>query len=305
MYPFTVVIVDNLAISASRISIAMVYSPLTFEDVYADALTGDLQTDPENIATINLRYAANFPHLLPLGWHQRQLKIASVSQANPTIITTVDNHCLSTGDRIWLADTETCPELFGLQSATKISANSFSVPFNVANHGSTAKGLVFVPQDLTGYSFSGGLYRPLVERNHKTCAALASAKAGSNHLSLRSDTPDFPFQSGDRVTAEGLCTDNLVRGVSAARKDYQFFWQDLYLESACSGGSDRAIGGYANRLTNHLGDSVGALAFNLTPLAGQIGIQIPATPVGVYFLAVDVEISLVKQALLRGVVEMY
>jgi hypothetical protein len=271
---------------------------------YLDLVKPNFDGDPEGVADLYLKLADNLPHTFTIGWHDRSVDIASISQANPAVITTTGNHCFATGDRVWLADTGTCPYLGGLQTATRISSTQFSVAFNVSQHGSTGMGKAFAPRDLTGYAFSGGIYKPAVTRQYKTTGALGSISAGQRHITLRGESPDFPFAPGDRIQIDGAVNDALVLAVGGIRQDYRNFVQDIYIDTTAAGSAlDKGVGGYWDRLGSVGGELVSALSFSTVPLEGQIRVTTPALAQGCYFLEVDFEISLVKQALVRGQLE--
>jgi hypothetical protein len=61
--------------------------------------------------------------------------ITSISVANPTVITS-NGHGLSTGDIVWIDNTNSTPAISGLYSVTVTGANTFTVPVNVTVSGS-------------------------------------------------------------------------------------------------------------------------------------------------------------------------
>ena len=84
--------------------------------------------------TVATNPATSIGSLRPGGVEQ----IVSNSQANPTVVTTLDAHGLSTGDRIFFTASTTSDPLLTAtphQVATVISATTFSVPVNVTIAG--------------------------------------------------------------------------------------------------------------------------------------------------------------------------
>lgn len=57
--------------------------------------------------------------------------------ANPTIVTTTSAHGLSTGDSIYIVQSNSTPSLNGLRVVIKLSATTFSIPVNVTVPGTT------------------------------------------------------------------------------------------------------------------------------------------------------------------------
>jgi len=75
----------------------------------------------------------------------RQIAIASISAANPAIVTTTVPHSLTTGTTYTLTGTSTTPTVNGSQAVTVLSPTTFSVAVNVTAGQSTAAGSVGTP----------------------------------------------------------------------------------------------------------------------------------------------------------------
>ena len=58
-------------------------------------------------------------------------KVSGISAANPSVITS-PNHSLSTGDKIFLLNTNSSPAIDGEYTVTAVDVNSFSVPANLS-----------------------------------------------------------------------------------------------------------------------------------------------------------------------------
>src|SRR4029079_1148939 len=72
----------------------------------------------------------------------RAIAIASVSVANPAVVTTSVPHSLLTGLTYTIADTSTTPTINGAQVVTVTSPTTFTVPVNVTAGQSSAAGTV-------------------------------------------------------------------------------------------------------------------------------------------------------------------
>lgn len=88
--------------------------------------------------------------------------IASISVGNPTIIATSEDHGYKNGDNVLIWGTNSSPQIQDLGETwvvTRIDRKTFSVPANVSlNDGN--QGWVAGPlQDISGYTFSGGIYK--------------------------------------------------------------------------------------------------------------------------------------------------
>lgn len=68
--------------------------------------------------------------------------IASISVANPTVITTETPHSLATGAAVVILGTTTTPTVNGTQTATVTGATTLTVPVNVTIGQSTVAGTV-------------------------------------------------------------------------------------------------------------------------------------------------------------------
>lgn len=66
----------------------------------------------------------------------KKLKITTISQANPTAITTETPHGFATGDSITIINSSSTPTVNGARTITVTSATTFTVPVNVTVAGS-------------------------------------------------------------------------------------------------------------------------------------------------------------------------
>lgn len=71
--------------------------------------------------------------------------IASASAASPSVIVTTAKHGRTTGDKVFISDSDTTPTLDGERTVTVISATSFSVPVAVTVAGVAGK-VSWMPQ---------------------------------------------------------------------------------------------------------------------------------------------------------------
>lgn len=71
--------------------------------------------------------------------------IASISVANPTVITTETPHSLTTGASVPIAGTSTTPTVNGTQTVTVTGSTTFTVPVNVTVGQSVVAGTVGPP----------------------------------------------------------------------------------------------------------------------------------------------------------------
>ncbi len=65
-----------------------------------------------------------------------QIPITSISIANPTVVTTLTAHGLTTGNQITLYQTNSTPTVNGIHTVTVVSPTTFSIPVNVTGAGS-------------------------------------------------------------------------------------------------------------------------------------------------------------------------
>lgn len=72
----------------------------------------------------------------------RLIAIASVSAANPAVVTTSVVHSLTSGGTYTLANTDTTPTVNGAQVVTVTSPTTFTIPVNVTSGQSTELGTV-------------------------------------------------------------------------------------------------------------------------------------------------------------------
>src|SRR5678809_1396651 len=75
----------------------------------------------------------------------RQIAVASISVANPAVVTTSVPHSLATGMSYTLTGTSTTPTVNGAQVVTVLSPTTFSVPVNVTAGQTSAAGTVGTP----------------------------------------------------------------------------------------------------------------------------------------------------------------
>lgn len=66
-----------------------------------------------------------------------QIPITSISMANPTVVTTLTPHGLTTGDQITLYQTNSTPTINGIHTVTVVSPTTFEVAVNVTVAGNT------------------------------------------------------------------------------------------------------------------------------------------------------------------------
>lgn len=94
----------------------------------------DLSLKVDQASAIVLDYLGN-----------RSIAIASISVANPTVITTSVPHSLTSGLSYTLTDTTTTPTINGARVVTVTGPKTFTVPVNVTTGQSTAAGTVASP----------------------------------------------------------------------------------------------------------------------------------------------------------------
>lgn len=90
-----------------------------------------LEDNPFYLATNDAVLTTKFNPELPL-----IETITSISVANPTVVTAA-GHGLVTGDSILIYDTDSTPAINGVKEVTVLDANTFSVPVQVFNAGTT------------------------------------------------------------------------------------------------------------------------------------------------------------------------
>lgn len=100
-----------------------------------DDSNGDIQIKAEQASAIVLDY-------LKMG---RTTAIASVSVANPTVVTTTLPHSLTSGETSTIAGTTTTPTINGARLITVTGPSTFTVPVAVTVGQSTAAGTVARP----------------------------------------------------------------------------------------------------------------------------------------------------------------
>lgn len=76
-------------------------------------------------------------HDYTLSTTQRTVAISNISVANPTVVTTVGNHNLTTGDLILVSGSDSTPTINGSRAVTVVTATTFTVPVNVTVQGTT------------------------------------------------------------------------------------------------------------------------------------------------------------------------
>lgn len=99
-----------------------------------DLSDDDVQAKLDQASTIILNYLK-----------VRYTAIASVSVANPTVVTTSVPHSLVSGVTATIADTSTTPTINGAQVITVTGTKTFTVPVNVTAGQTSAAGTVSTP----------------------------------------------------------------------------------------------------------------------------------------------------------------
>jgi len=91
-----------------------------------------------------------FPVDYTLDTSQRAIPIASISVANPGVITTSVPHGLTSGQKVLISGTTTTPSVNGQQTATVLTATTFSVPVNVTSGQAGAGGSLVLANTVNG-----------------------------------------------------------------------------------------------------------------------------------------------------------
>jgi hypothetical protein len=239
------------------------------------------------MGALNLKIGPNGQAIHTLYRFQRIIPIASISLANPTVITTTEDHGLRTNDWVVLYDTNTFPNADNGYQVTRITNTTFSVPLNVdLKAGNTGK--VGVPINMTGWSWTGNL-EFAVKGKVVATTARAETRSGSRHVILSANIPDnFEFLPGQFLSVEGAL--NNVRILDVGEIDSVFpgasYRQTVYVESPASASiSD----GYASAARD-VGNTV-TLAIAATPLIGRLDITFPPLSVGLYDFSLLYSIS--------------
>jgi hypothetical protein len=81
---------------------------------------------------------------------QRSIPIASISTANPGVVSTSVPHGLTTGQKVLIAGTTTTPSVTGQQTVTVITPTTFSVPVNVTSGQAGAGGSFVLASTVNG-----------------------------------------------------------------------------------------------------------------------------------------------------------
>jgi hypothetical protein len=81
---------------------------------------------------------------------QRAIPIASISTANPGVVTTSVPHGLTTGQKVLISGTATTPSVNAQQTVTVISTTQFSVPVNVTSGQAGAGGSFVLANTVNG-----------------------------------------------------------------------------------------------------------------------------------------------------------
>lgn len=128
--------------------------------------------------------------------------LTSIAMGNPAIIE-MPGHCFKTGDRINISSTNCCPSIESLGEfwvVTRIDDDFFSIPANVDLHGGT-EGIVTGPlRDLTGWTFSGGIYQYNTVTDSRFLDAVADTLASSSRVVLKSNVRSEIETDWDTIT---------------------------------------------------------------------------------------------------------
>jgi len=109
-------------------------SPIVLNASPVDPRQADLQAKLDQASDMILNYLKN-----------RLTAIASISVANPTVITTSVPHSLVSGASYTIAGTTTTPDVNGARVVTVTGPTTFTVPVNVTAGQSAAAGVIGTP----------------------------------------------------------------------------------------------------------------------------------------------------------------
>jgi len=172
---------------------------------------------PENLGTVRIPKGTDFA-ISQYFSHGLPKPIASISLANPTVITTQGDHCLATGDKATIRDTDCCPkiELLGdVWTVTKISNTQFSIPANINLHAGISGSVIGPLMDISDYTFEGVLVRQITSSTttSRYLDAVIDTVAGKNYATLNSNNKCELNTHGQwvSVSIEGDVQDALVQ----------------------------------------------------------------------------------------------
>lgn len=143
--------------------------------------------------------------------------ISSSTVANPTVVTTVGAHGLTTGDIILISGSDSTPTLNGSRTVTVISSTTFSIPVNVSSGATTgsfvkassANGAVGFQQvtAFSGFSsFVGKLRDSADDSTYADLVTFASISAIGAERATTSGVVDRWVSYDGNVTGSGSIT---------------------------------------------------------------------------------------------------
>lgn len=226
-------------------------------------------------------------------FEQRALEIVSLTGSNPTTVTTRTPHFL-TGTvnivlRVLSATLAYSPQLV----ATVTGANTFTVPGSFVLPPDPEFAEIGVPADLTGATFSGGVYDYQREQVNLIVYGTAATVAGSNRLSIISaiESEAGKFSVGDVVTVGETLTNVRVLAKTATIKLANGSFEALYWvggNAVTTGNSNQITGQRTNVLTAMGGPFAGkSFAIDVNAAFGRLTLRLESSqladlPNGVY-----------------------
>lgn len=149
---------------------------------------------------------------------QRAIPIASISTANPGVVTTSVPHGLTTGQKILIAGTTTTPTVNAQQTVTVLTTTTFSVPVNVTS-GQAGAGGSFVLAN-TGNGGVGYLEVSDFSGFTGVVVKIRSSADDITYADLITFTNVTAAPAAERVTVAGtvdryLCVTGTVTGVGS------------------------------------------------------------------------------------------
>lgn len=139
------------------------------------------------------------------------INIATISVANPTVVTTTDPHGLANGDSVTITGSNSTPSIDGTWTATVTGPYSFTVPVNVTVGGNAGSfpviNLLTITNNQVGPSTdtSGGTADFLVD----------TTQQGTSNNMLTNVANTDPIVVGSLVTATNIPPDTFVTAVGA------------------------------------------------------------------------------------------
>lgn len=145
--------------------------------------------------------------------------ISSISVANPAVVTTSAPHGRTTGDKVFIVNSDSTPSIDGEQTVTVLSPTTFSVAVSVTVVG-TVGSVSIIPQALkdSESEFAGQLLKQDFTLNNDVIVqGLTSVKAGSVALTFKQQIfkqtiPDAVLELLD----PGWLTDELIEQANPA-----------------------------------------------------------------------------------------